>query len=51
MKDVDNAHGVSYMSKQRLKWEYREDLQIGNEQPFCFEIIKNYRYTLHCKNP
>ena len=51
MKDADNAYGISYMSKQRLKWEYREDLKTGNEQLFCFEILKNYRYTLHCKNP
>ena len=37
MKDIENAYGVSYMNK---KWEYRDDLKLGNGQPFCFEIIK-----------
>ena len=40
MKYIENAPGVSYMDKQRLQYEYRDDLKIGNEQPFCFEITK-----------
>ena len=48
MKDFDNVYGVSYMNKYRLKWEYIDSLRIANRQPFCFEIMKNNRYTLHC---
>ena len=25
-------------------------IAMGNEQPFCFGIIENRSYTLHCKS-